>query len=200
MFKRILTVALCFALVLGVSTLAFAKKAKTEKKASAEVTEETKPETVVHKMSEPKDSLKDKLGLAFTTGGTGSLRMWLTNSMGLDLLANIGLAASTNTSFGLGLGANLIFPMLEEGPVAVYMKPGLLINFNSTAGGSDIIFDFTGALEAEAFIVKNVVSVGGTLGMLIGIDVQSVAGNSNTIFNLGLGTSSVSSLFVRVYM
>jgi hypothetical protein len=199
MFKRILTVALCFVLVLGVSTLAFAKKAKV--KAQEVSAEETQPETVVHKMSEPKGDLKDKLGLAFTTAGDASLRMWLTKSMGLDLAANINVGGGSD--FGLLIGANIVFPILEEGPIAVYVTPGLSLNFDTTTVGvastGNLGFNFIVGLQAEAFIVKNVVSVGGTLGMNIGINVASAGGTSNTSFLLGLGTSS-SSLFVRVYM
>jgi hypothetical protein len=198
MFKRILSVVLCFVLVLGVSTLAFAKKAKV--KAQEVSAEETQPETVVHKMSEPKGDLKDKIGLAFTTGGSGSLRMWITKSMGLDLSANI--ATGNGVDFGMGIGANIVFPILEEGPAALYIKPGLGLNFSAiSGGGSNIAFSFIAALEAEAFIVKNLISVGGTLGLNLGINVSSPPAplNSSTSFVMNLG-SSPAALFVRVYL
>jgi hypothetical protein len=162
---------------------------------------EDKPETIAEKMAEPKGDLKDKIGLAFTTGGTGSMRMWITNTLGLDLSANIGVGGGSD--FGLGLGANIVFPILEQGVAAIYITPGMLVSFNTArAGGvstSNIGFNFNVGLEAEAFIVKNLVSVGGEIGLNIGINVNSTAGVTDTSFIMNLGTSPAA-LFVRVYM
>jgi hypothetical protein len=202
MFKRILTVLMCFVLVLGVSSLAFAKKAKVKKAVVSEESsvDEERPTTVVKKMSEPKDSLKEKIGLAFSPLGAASVRMWLTNSMGLDMLANIHF--ESGVQFGIGVGANLVFPMLEEGPVAVFITPGMNLNFTSfDGGGSRIGFGFMAGLEAEAFIVRNVISIGGTFGLGIGLDVTSPPAplTSTTTFTFDVGTSPAM-LFVRVYL
>jgi hypothetical protein len=188
MFKKILTFVFCVVLVFGASAMALAKNA------------EEKTETIVEKMSEPKDDLKGKLGLAFTTGGTGSMRMWITNSLGLDLGASLGITGSS--VFGLGLAANIVFPIMEEGPASLYLKPGMAIDFSSSSAlGSDINFSFNAGLEAEAFIVKNLIAVGGIIGLNIGINVHSTPAPSvtSTSFLMNLGTSPAA-LFVRVYM
>lgn len=190
MFRKIWTVVFCFVLLFGIASIASAKK---EKASGDDGTT-----TAVEKLSEPKDNLKEKIGLAFTTAGTGSARMWITNTLGLDMSANLGVGGGED--FRLDLGANIVFPILEEGPAALYLKPGMLIGFDTSAFVSHIKFDFTVGLEAEAFIVKNLLAVGGSMGMNIGINVNSPAGGiTTTDFVLDIG-SSTGALFVRVYM
>ncbi|HRU40052.1 MAG TPA: hypothetical protein P5511_09255 [Candidatus Goldiibacteriota bacterium] len=185
--KVLIAVLAVFALTANLALAA--KKAEAEK-------QET---TVVQKISEPKTDIKNKLGLGFTSAGDMSLRLWMTNSLGLDMAASMRLG----DGFGMGLGANLVFPLMENDAVAIYVAPGLGIGFTSetvaNVTSTDIDFMFNVNLETEAFIVKNLLSVAGTFGMGIGISVNSVANVSTTDFIMTLG-SAPAAIIVRLYI
>jgi hypothetical protein len=211
---------MCFVLVLGVSSLAFAKtkgKVKVAKVTAEETVEEAKPETIVEKMSEPKDALKDKISLAFNIpSGIASVRFWLTKSMGLDLIAGFGIGLPAGYDLSFSLGGNIVFPLMEEKNFAVYVTPGLLINLMTGSTQAlplvdestmKIGFAFGAALETEVFLVKDLLSVGGSLGLSLGINVDSTTNKvpnpdvttSATKFEMGLG-STTGSVMVRIYI
>lgn len=216
MFKRIMAVVFCFVLLLGTASMAFAKTKKSSSKAAAKTIvkdsepEEGETETVIEKISEPKGDLKDKISLSFSTLGDVTCRLWMTKSLGLDLLAGIGLGGGSD--FSLVVGSNVVFPIVEEKDFNLYVTPGLLIGLTTdsvqdVSNSSDISFLFNGAIEAEAFIVKNLLSLGGSFGLRLGINVNSTTllapdpdlTTSTTTFQMDLG-STTGALFVRIYI
>lgn len=193
MTGKILKVALCFALVLGLSSLTFA----AGKADSSDV------------------SYKDKIGLAFSIpGGIASGRLWIANTLAIDLIA--GLSVGGGSDFGFTLGSNIVFPLVEEKGFNVYLTPGLLVGLSTDSVSAlpvidestmSLSFAFGAAIEAEAFIVKNLLSIGGSFGLKLGINVNSATDKvpnpdvttSTTDFQMGVG-STTGAVMIRVYI
>ncbi len=202
MKKKILAVLLSFILLLGFASMSFAKK-ETKKETTKETAkEETK--TVVKKVVEPKDPLKEKTSIAVDVMGTAaSMRIWTSNKMGIDFSAGLGFQ-SEPSSFAFNLGAGLVFPMLETGRLNAYIIPGLSIGFTKTTINTGLttvnqnIFAFlAGAgFEFEGFIVPEVLSIGSSVGVFIGI--QTAEGSTSFIFDAARGIG-IKPLLVRFY-
>jgi hypothetical protein len=201
MFKKIFTVMFCFVLLLGVSTLAFAKKAKTKETVKAAEAEET---PVVRHRAEPKDPLKDKISVALDVlNQQASMRFWATNHLGIDLTAGFNFVGTTNATYGFKIGGGLVFPMLETEHLNINITPGLSIGLSEDAAqNSYFTFLAKAGVEFESFIVKDVFSVGSSVG--VGLGVQSVTpngGSGNASFVFGLADSfTVMPVILRYYI
>jgi hypothetical protein len=202
MSKKILAVLLSFVLLFGFVSMTYAKKEAKKETVTESTKEESKP--VVKKVVEPKSPLKEKTAIGVDVfGQTASMRIWASNKMGIDFSAGLGFS-SNPTTFNFNLGAGLVFPMTETERLNVYIVPGLNIGFlkNSITVGtvtSEVsIFALTAGagIELEGFIVPEVLSIGSSVGVFIGI--QSSEGNTSFIFDAARGIA-IKPLIVRFY-
>jgi hypothetical protein len=197
MFKKIFTVMLCFVLVLGVSTLAFAKKAKVSKASE---------EPVVRHRSEPKDPLKEKISVALDVfNQSASMRFWATNHLGIDVTAGFNYMGLGNdlSTYGFKLGGGVVLPMMESEHLNINIVPGLSIATSSDAAKTSYFtFLASGGLEFESFIVRDVFSISSRVSVGLGINSTTPNGGSGSSgLMFGLADSfAVTPLIVRYYM
>jgi hypothetical protein len=188
-------VFLSFVLIFSIASLTFAKKETTKKEISKE---ETK--VITKKVVEPKDPLKEKTSIAVDVmGQVASMRIWTSNKMGIDFSAGLGFQSEPST-FAFNLGAGLVFPMVETERLYAYIVPGLNIGFSKVSVGtvSSNIFALLAGVgfEFEGFIVPEVLSIGSSVGVFIGI--QSSEGSTSFIFDAARGIG-IKPLMVRFY-
>ncbi|MCX8092933.1 MAG: hypothetical protein N3E50_02045 [Candidatus Goldbacteria bacterium] len=199
MAKKFLAVFLSFVLLFGIVSLTYAKKKETNKK---EEVQETKPVTTVSKVVETKDPLKEKTSVA-VDGSSASLRIWSSNKMAIDFSAGLGFQSEPST-FAFNLGGGLVFPMMESERLNAYVVPGLNIGFTkitiNTGFGTvsqNIFTLLAGAgFEFEGFIVPQILSIGSSVGVFIGI--QSSEGTTSFIFDAARGIG-LKPLIIRFY-
>jgi len=198
MTKKILALLLSFILLFGVVSLTYAAKKETKK-------EEPKEEKVVaKKVVEPKDSLKEKTSIAVDAlGSAASMRIWTSNKMAIDFTAGIGFQSEPST-FAFGLGAGLVFPMVETSRLNLFIVPGLNIGFTKitidkglvTVSQNVFMLSAGAGIECEGFIVPEVLSLASSVGVFIGI--QSIEGSTSFIFDAARGIG-IKPLIVRYY-
>lgn len=202
MSKKILAVLLSFILLFGFVSMTYAKKETKKETVKETAVEESKP--AVKKVVESKSPLKEKTSVSVDAfNQQAAVRIWASNKMGIDISAGIGFA-SNPTTFNFNLGAGLVFPMTETERLNVYIVPGLNIGFSKTSitvgiVTSDVsIFALTAGagIELEGFIVPEVLSIGSSVGVFIGI--QSSSGNTSFIFDAARGIG-IKPLIVRFY-
>ncbi len=195
MTKKILAVFLSFVLLFGFVSMTYAKKETTKKEVEKE---ETKP--VVKKVVEPKDPWKEKTSISVDAlGSAASMRIWTSNKMAIDFTAGLGFQSEPST-FAFNLGAGLVFPMVETSRLNLYIVPGLNIGFTKkpveTVSMNVFMLSAGAGIEAEGFIVPEVLSLASSVGVFIGI--QSMEGSTSFIFDAAMGIG-IKPLIVRYY-
>jgi hypothetical protein len=186
MFRKIFTALICFTLVTGVFFPASAADQPAPK-------------------AQADNSFKGKLAVAVDIFNRGaSLRLWPANNLGIDISAGLNYQSGNSGAFGINLGGNLVFPMLEVDRFALYVTPGLKLNYlkqSVPAGVSTFDFLAGAGLEFEAFIVEKTFSLGGSVGGLLGIrSISPDNGSSSTSFIFCLASDiAVIPLIARFY-
>ncbi len=151
MFKKFIVTVFCLALVMGLAGFTFAKGEKS--------------------------AVKDKLSVAFSAfTNEGSVRMWPTNGLAID--AGAGLLID-GPRLGFSVNGGLVFPVMEGEGFNISIIPGLRVVFENvhtdSAGGApafdvnSFIFLAATGFEFEAFLVKDTVSIGGNVGVALGV-------------------------------
>lgn len=197
-----------------------ADKTKTQK--SKQVSSSKKAIKVAKKaLPEPKNApFKEKIGIGIDIlNKTASLRFWLSNKLALDCIAGLNFAGGTPSAFGLNLGTNIVFPLVDDQKLRLDLAPGMLIkyskntieelaslgSFTSFAGGdiSTLKFIFNIGTSFEVFLgpICNDLSIGSSIGVGFGFKSVSVGGSSSTNFVFSLVEDfAVMPIIIRYYL
>ncbi len=224
MVKRVTVIIL--SLIFFSFSIFAADKKETKKKEETKKQEETqKTSTVVQRMaSEPKNApYKEKFGVGVDLAGKSALiRTWLSNKFALEATAGLSFASGNPASFGLKLGGNIVFPVIDDQKFRLDLTPGLLIKYakndpneilsslslamaDSGSGGGDIStlqFLFGVGLSFEVFLnaISDDLSIGSQIGLGLGIKSIS-AGATSTSFVFAFAEDiGIIPIIIRYYL
>lgn len=209
-------------------TFSYAADKKTTKKEEPKKKEETKKTStpVVQKtMPEPKNaSYKEKFGIGIdVVNKAGLVRIWLANSLALEATAGLFFASGNPASFGIRLGGNAVFPIVDDQKFRLDVAPGLIIKYAkndpneilsslttllsaSGSGGSgdiSILYLLCGVgLSFEVFLtaISNDLSIGSQIGLNLGIKNVNVGASSTSFVFQIAEDKGIIPIIIRYYL
>ena len=204
-----------FIILLSILFLVVTLSAADTKKTAVKKEESKKEETKVVKRTppEPKNAaFKEKIGIGIdVVNRNAQLRIWASNKLAFDVIAGLNFVGGDNSSFGLNLGGNIVFPMLDDQKLRIDLAPGMLLTYgrNSVSAGgvsfteSNLQFLFNVGLSLEVFLgpVCNDLSIGSSIGAGFGFKNTSVESNSTTNFVFSIANDfTVYPVIIRYYL
>lgn len=204
-----------FIVLLSILFLSVSVNAADSKKLAAKKEETKKEETKVVKRQppEPKNAaFKEKIGIGIdVVNRNAQLRIWASNKLAFDVIAGLNFVGGDNSTFGINIGSNIVFPMLDAQKLRIDLAPGMLLTYaknSSSYGGvsyneSTLNFLFNVGLSMEVFLgpVCNDLSIGSSIGAGFGFRNTSVESNSTTNFVFAIADGfTVYPVIIRYYL
>ncbi len=215
MRKKLLIMLL--SLVFLCSSLFAAEKKTTKKEEPAK--QVTQP-VVKKALQEPKNApFKEKIGIGVDLmNKITSIRFWVSNKLAIDGIAGLSFIGGNPAAFGLKIGTNIVFPLVDDQKLRVDLTPGMLIAYSKNtleelaslgsyaglAGDiSTIRFIFNVGTSFEVFLgpISNDLSIGSSIGLGFGFKSVSAGGSSDTSFVFSLVEDfAVMPVIIRYYL
>ncbi len=151
-------------------------------------------------------SYKDGAGIGVDVfGKKAAARIWLSQSVGVDVTAGLAYSGGDTGDFGFNIGGGLVFPFSENGSININILPGINFNYTKTYGLAEVTYiSFIATAGIEMEIVLSAISenlcVASVVGAGFGINSSGAGEVNTTNFSFGAATDMfITPVILRYY-